>query len=106
MSLTVEQKRRYVRHLLLPEIGAAGQERLCGAAFRGGGCRAARIAADYLRRAGMREDPAALPLAVAPVDDPVIAALAGAFAAVERIKAELGVGRPAQLPPDLWGDEP
>lgn len=30
MQLTTEQLRRYSRHLLLPEIGVAGQEKICG----------------------------------------------------------------------------
>lgn len=101
MSLGPEQRRRYARHFLLPEIGVQGQERLCAAAFQAGASRAERVAATYLARAGLREDPAGRPVAAIATDDPVDAALAGAFAAVEHLKAELGVGRPGALGPDI-----
>ena len=106
MSLTLHQKQRYARHLLLSEVGPGGQERLCAARFRAGSSLAEQVAAEYLRRAGLRQDAAGSPVVVTPTDEPLDAALAGAFAAVERIKAELGVGRPGSLGGALLGEGP
>ena len=57
MPLTEAQVQRYSRHILLPEVGGGGQERLLGASaaiefsFDGGG--AAAVAAVYLASAGV-----------------------------------------------------
>jgi hypothetical protein len=115
--LSPEQKRRYARQVLLAEIGEAGQLRLCRTRVRIGAAsdpRAAAIATDYLLRAGMvvtTEDAAPeLVLGAAGAIDTLsgdsgfghaAAALAGAFSAVEAIKAALGAGTPANLPTDL-----
>jgi hypothetical protein len=110
----------YARHLLLAEIGEAGQERLCaGKVVLGAACdaRAASVARDYLERAGLsvrtdesdESDEAAVPTRIASSAEvralagrdelaEAAAALCGAFGAVEAIKAVLGVGRAAELP--------
>ena len=113
-------RRRFARQLLLVEIGEAGQERLCGSAVKLGADadpRAAAVAQPYLERAGLQvlsatqtapdqARPLALPdagalraLAGSAELDEAAAALAGAFAAVEAIKAALAIGTQAQLPP-------
>jgi hypothetical protein len=52
--LTPPQVQRFVRQLLLPEIGKAGQERLASARFEVSGTGlAATTARDYLARAGV-----------------------------------------------------
>ncbi|HJK94779.1 MAG TPA: hypothetical protein RMH85_28540 [Polyangiaceae bacterium LLY-WYZ-15_(1-7)] len=98
MALRPEDKRRYARHILLPEIGAAGQEALQAARFAPAPGPAGEVAALYLERAGLEAaaDGPALQLEGAP-EDPSDAAIAGAFAAVEHIKATLGVGTPGAL---------
>lgn len=117
--LTPTQKRLYVRHLLLTEIGEAGQERLCGTRVGfapNASTRAADVAWEYLARAGVTRADAGASDALA-VDVPdaatverlagsallvdAAATLAGAFAAVEAIKAAVGAGRAARLPADL-----
>ncbi|MFI5307838.1 MAG: hypothetical protein ACHQ53_10820 [Polyangiales bacterium] len=119
------QKQRYARHLLLPEIGADGQARLCAASVRFPGSadvRASDVARVYLERAGIDVRPAdaenatlarAVPAtrevqAIAGAPDLVeaAAALCGALAAVEVIKAELGIGRAAGLPAVVLSGEP
>jgi hypothetical protein len=111
VALTDHDRTRYARHLLLTEIGGAGQERLCAAdasANPDADPRAARWALEYLRRAGVSvrpggsrvtlpSQPALAELGGDPALEEATAALAGAFAAVERIKAVLGVGRPGAL---------
>jgi hypothetical protein len=110
---------RYARHLLLAEIGTAGQARLCAARVRIAGAadaRATRTACDYLERAGLSiaagagEQVEAVAVADANAVralagcvelEEAAAALAGAFAAVETIKAVLGAGVSAQLPAAL-----
>jgi hypothetical protein len=107
---------RFARHLLLAEIGAAGQARLCAARVRipdGSDARAARVARDYLERAGLEVAASAQDAVdVAHVEavrslagraelEEAAAALAGAFAAVEAIKAVLGAGTRASLPEAL-----
>jgi len=115
--LSPQEKRRYARQVLLAEIGEAGQLRLCGARVRVGresDRGAAGVATDYLVRAGLEAtgDAAArelvLPdsstlqaLAGSRSFEHAAAALAGAFGAVEAIKAVLGAGVPGALPPDL-----
>ncbi len=115
MSLDAAAKRRYARQLLLPEVGEEGQERLSQARFRAGDgvdARSYAVAAEYLARAGCAgsEDgrPVALPSEVS-VDafagrqslrGPA-AAIVGAFAAVEHLKRELGIGTAGELPEEL-----
>jgi hypothetical protein len=130
---------RYARHLLLPEIGEAGQTRLCATSVRipeSADRLAGEVARDYLMRAGLQVDPTqqetgdrqqatgnhrrgpALALADVPSTSAIgilagraelehaAAALAGAFAAVEVIKAALDLPRSA-LPEGLsLGGEP
>jgi len=109
--LTESQRRLYARQLLVNELGAQGQERLCASAValapdadRG----AAAVAVDYLRRAGVSLDAAgtlvhaSTPEAVKrlagdPLLEPCAAWLAGAWAAVETIKQSAGVGVRAEL---------
>lgn len=117
--LSDADKARFSRHLLLSEIGTAGQSRLCAARVRlpdAGDTRAGEIAREYLLRAGIdvvaggtaaaREVPVASPFDVTrlgadPSLDEAAAWFAGAFAAVEAIKSIVGVGRPAALDPLL-----
>lgn len=117
MSLTPTQHRRFARHTLLSEIGTVGQERLCAATVvvnSDGDPAAVAIARDYLLRAGVNvgvgaTDPAdslAIAVAATGVVDRfastqlrhAAAAIAGAFAAVEGIKALVGAGTAAVLP--------
>jgi hypothetical protein len=115
--LSPQQKQRYARQVLLAEIGEAGQLRLCAARVRVGAKsdpRAAAVATDYLLRAGLevREDttlpelllgdPGAIhALSGASDFEHAAAALAGAYSAVEAIKAALGAGVQGALPADL-----
>lgn len=129
MALSDAQRSRYARHLLLPELGEAGQLRLVEGRARfaanvDAGARA--IAQSYLERAGVREasaraqeraeEPAdgarevevelgsaadCLRLAGRPELLEAARALTGAFAAVEAIKALGGLGAPAVLAGDL-----
>jgi len=116
-TLTPAQKRRYARQVLLREFGEAGQLRLCATQARlpsDADPRAAAVAADYLARAGLAVGDAVaarelqLPdrdavraLAGSPSLEQAASALCGAFAAVEAIKAALGVGASAKLPAEL-----
>lgn len=112
MSLSDAQRTRYARHLLLPELAEAGQERLLTghvhfAADADEGAKA--VARDYLARAGVAENGAdavwvALPsapgieaLAGTPELTEAARVLAGAFAAVEAIKALAGLGTKGAL---------
>jgi hypothetical protein len=118
--MTPAQRQLYARHLLLAEIGEQGQERLCASrvAHAAGDARARVVARDYLERAGLCVDDAStaepaslqvpLPtqdgvraLAARPELEEAAAALAGAFAAVETIKAALGIAAACALPADL-----
>ena len=107
MSLTPPQRRRFVRHLLLPEIGPRGQARLLEARFavrstdRGS---AGEVAALYLARAGLNatsEADDATTLELEEPDDPIDAALTGAWAAVEHVKRVLELGRSVPTPPSI-----
>ena len=79
MPLTPEQKQRFARHLLLPEVGADGQLRLCEAKFSDVEelmPYANKIRGEYLSRAGMGlgRDPEPVPVPEQdpdPVRDPV-----------------------------------
>jgi adenylyltransferase/sulfurtransferase len=105
MALSASQRGRYARHLLLPEIGLVGQERLVAARFHipsSAHRAAADVARTYLSRAGLSEsaEPSALELELprpSSVDhDPALrraaAALSGALSAVETVKAVLLLG--------------
>lgn len=98
MKLSPADKRRYVRQLLLPEVRVSGQERLLDARFCADETPAHSVAHTYLVRAGLRHDAAAPTLPPCAVSDPVDAGFAGAWLAVERIKAALRVGVPAEIP--------
>ena len=107
MSLSPAQRRRFVRHLLLPEIGPRGQARLLEARFtvrstdRGS---AGEVAALYLARAGLspaREGDHATTIELDEPEDPIDAALAGAWAAVEHVKRVLELGKSARTPPNV-----
>jgi hypothetical protein len=115
--LTDEQKRLYARHILLDQLGATGQARLCGArATAAPQCdtRAAAVALDYLARAGVQIDQQPAEHHVLAGSTEALHALAGdaallecaawlsgAFAAVEAIKQIAGVGAEARLDPEL-----
>jgi hypothetical protein len=107
LSLTPEQRRRFVRHLLLPEIGPHGQARLLEARFavrsavRGS---AGEVTALYLARAGLNAAPetdGASTVELDETDDPIDAALVGAWAAVEHVKRVLELGRSVPVPPNV-----
>lgn len=111
----VSVERRFVRQLLLDEIGEDGQARLLVAGFRPGAATdpdAYAIAAEYLRRAGCPERDDGTPLdalsseavdqlAGTPALRPHAAAVLGAYVAVEHIKRAVGAGRPGAFPPTL-----
>ena len=111
------QRTLYARHLLLSEIGAAGQTALCDAVVHARADAdplARETARDYLVRAGVRfaESDEGLELALPTVIDlarvPVVsreaaAMAAGAFAAVEAIKRVVGAGSEGALDLELFG---
>jgi hypothetical protein len=111
MTLDADQRVRFARHLLLTEIGSAGQERLCAAAVSfaaDADPEAKRVAEQYLGRAGVRVGAGGADVKILDGDEiarlagdpalvPAAQALAGAYAAVEVIKAVLGVGRAGDL---------
>jgi hypothetical protein len=127
--LTDTQKQLYARHVLLDELGAAGQARLCAVRVviaPASDGRAAQVALDYLARGGVQVgsehvahenhdvDAAHAILEVDTASTPVVERLAGdaallecaawlsgAFAAVEAIKQIAGVGTPGRLDPEL-----
>jgi len=117
--MSTTQHARFARHTLLPEIGVAGQERLCSAtvvADASADPEALAVARDYLQRAGVtvatnarqeaggdfHVDGAAVVEARGPLHlRHAAAALTGAFAAVEAIKAITAVGQAASLPEDF-----
>ncbi len=114
-------RRRFARQLLLAEIGEAGQARLCASRVKmaeGADAQAGETARAYLERAGLQvvaertAVEAAVPSAAAiaalarsEMQRPAAAALAGAFAAVEAIKAALALQPRAALPADLFDFE-
>jgi len=115
VSLDAAARRRYARQLLLGEIGEAGQKRLLDARFRrgdGSDANAFAVAADYLERAGCTLGTEGEPVSIPDADavrrfagaDAFVApaaAIVGAFAAVEQIKATLGCGEAQEFPSDL-----
>lgn len=101
MTLSPEARLRFARHLLLPEIGLEGQERLsaaCVSLAQGADVRAAAVAREYLERAGLRVQegaPRVVPLPSAETVESEAggrelveaeAALRGALAAVREIR--------------------
>ena len=122
MSLTDAQRARFARHLLLPELGEAGQLRLLQSRVRPSSdsdVGAWEVARNYLERAGVRCDADAEEVALVAPSERVAKlagraelteaarALAGAFAAVETIKSLTGMGSPSELPesPSLVSEE-
>ena len=114
MALAELDRVRYARHLLLPEIGAGGQERLNAARVRVSPAAdegAGAVAREYLARAGVQVAPegehlvelpggeAVLSLAGSPELLEAARALAGALAAVETVKAVLQLGEPLKQAP-------
>ena len=113
--LTEEQRRLYARQVLLRELGPSGQARLCQSRVCLDGvadARAARVAHDYLQRAGLRvtsaRDAEVVPVALPSAErvrqvagDAALADCAawllGALAAVEAVKQCAGVGQRGQL---------
>jgi hypothetical protein len=90
----------FARQILLREIGEEGQARLCAArVWLEGDPRAVEVARDYLERAGVTVAPDGVALLIegAAGRDDAAAVLAGAFTAVEAIKAIVGAGAPARL---------
>lgn len=108
--LTPEARRRYVRQILLPEVGAEGQRLLLAARFVAGPSAAHEVAATYLGRAGLtrveqaeqadrratrtRLEPAAPPGEAEPADQATRAAFVveapdarGPLGGVERVQA-------------------
>jgi len=113
VALTARQRTRYARHLLLPEIGLAGQERLLSARVTlpaHADARVARAARVYLERAGVQVDLAGAAetaladrasveqMAGSTALEPAAAALAGALGAVEAIKEVLQLGHKGDAP--------
>jgi hypothetical protein len=111
--LTESQRRLYARHVLLGELGASGQARLCASAVsiaRDAAPAAAAVAREYLERAGVQVggEPAVAEVEMATREDverlagdPLLedcaAWLAGAWAAVEAIKRCADVGHEASI---------
>lgn len=87
--MTLSDEARFARQRLVPEIGDAGQAKLCAATFDllELGPEAAAVARLYLVRAGLREAEGSAP--AGPSEDPVAAALSGARFAVRAIGAAL-----------------
>jgi molybdopterin-synthase adenylyltransferase len=111
MTLSARDRARYARHLLLSEIGEAGQAKLCAARVHpaAGDEGVARTALDYLARAGVQtaEDGVAVALAdreqalrVAGDESLVEAAraLLGAIAAVDVMRDVVGFGGVGEQP--------
>jgi hypothetical protein len=100
VALSDSDKKRYARHLLLPEIASSGQERLCAARVRA----PAGVASEYLMRAGVRVGDEGRELCEIEVEsDALLAeaarALSGALTAVEAVKAILEIGAPLKGAP-------
>jgi molybdopterin/thiamine biosynthesis adenylyltransferase len=119
MTLRDDQRARFARHLLLPELGEAGQQRLLASRVRfpRDAERAAReVAASYLARAGVHEAPEEEAVDALQVQlgdhaegariagrvelEEAARSLVGALAAVETIKSLAGLGSPGARLPD------
>jgi hypothetical protein len=120
MALSDAERRRYARHLLLPEIASSGQERLRASRVHvasGADPETSRIVRDYLARAGVTNGDERLELALPGTSDiqalagePLLVeaarALIGALAAVEAVKAILELGSPLKgAPPKLSSED-
>lgn len=114
MALTSEQRVLYARHLLLAELGEAGQERLLRSRVHVTDEEVDDVCSDGLRRAGVIVTSEASDHAVSVGSEAEIRKLAGrpelyeaaralraAFVAVETIKTLAAVGTPAQFPEHL-----
>jgi hypothetical protein len=117
VALSSAQRARYARHLLLPELGELGQERLLSSRARPtehADAGALAVARSYLERAGVAvvQEQASTQLLVAcsaevealagaPYLLEAARALAGAFAAVETIKSVVAIGHSSELPRTL-----
>jgi len=129
MALSPRERVLYARHLLLHEIGSAGQQRLCATYVHlpaGSDAGARAVTRQYLERAGIavaeaapgmtaRDDAqlqvlevdvigdaaAMAALAGAPELVHAARALRGAFAATEVIKRAAGLSAPAVFPSSL-----
>jgi hypothetical protein len=114
MALAELDRVRFARHLLLPEIGTGGQERLNAARARlseGADAGASAVASEYLQRAGIQiaqqgehevelsSHEAVAALAGSPELLEAARALLGALAAVETVKAVLHLGEPLKQAP-------
>ncbi len=115
MALSARDRVLYARHLLLHEIGSAGQERLCQTHVQfphAGDEAVAAVAADYLARAGLvvgdlardaahtemaevADSTAVHVLAGEPELVHAAQALLGALSATDVIKRAAGLGTPA-----------
>ena len=87
--MALSDEARFARQRLVPEIGDAGQAKLCAATFHVDelGAEAAAVARSYLERAGLTEAEGSSP--AGPSQDPVAAALSGARFAVRTIRDAL-----------------
>jgi hypothetical protein len=108
VALSGRDRTRYARHLLLTQLGEAGQERLLAAQVVANGdadAGALAVARRYLTRAGVQvcDDGASSPLRVATAEQvatmaghpslrAAARALAGALSAVNTIQSLIGVG--------------
>jgi hypothetical protein len=115
LSLDAAARRCYARQLLVGEIGESGQLRLLDGGFGPGGdgdADATAVAVEYLERAGCFANEAGAALGVPDADavlrfagSPALreaaATILGAYAAVEHLKATLGVGSARTLSPEL-----
>ena len=100
---------RFARHLLLPQIGEAGQRRLLETELRlEGDAGVVKVAESYLSRAGVRIGEGAVQSVASSEQvarvagdaalEPAARALLGALAAVEAIRATLALpGRSSEL---------
>jgi hypothetical protein len=115
LSLDAAARRRYARQLLVGEIGESGQLRLLAGGFRPGAdgdAGATAVAVEYLTRAGCSVDDSSAELRVpdagtvtrfagSPALRESAATILGAYAAVEHLKAILGVGSARAFSPEL-----
>lgn len=119
--LNDQQIRLYARQVILRELGHAGQAQLCASrvAITDRAPEVARVASDYLQRAGLQvvdSAEAGLPVPLpdtaqilATAREPALRGCAewllGAWAAVETIKRVAGVGSEAKKLPSPWTAE-
>jgi hypothetical protein len=90
MPLSEAQIQRYARHILLPEVGGVGQERLLAAEVRARGERTwVELAGDYLSAAGVTVDAHS---------GPGLELTSGAFGVVVRVEGEALAVRTSRCP--------